>query len=96
MSVDSTGAQSSLSLKVAQVVKKLKNAVTQYRLHHQGEENHRARNVSSNYRLKHAPERRFLQQPHGVTSHKTTFFSHRRENLKSYIAKKLLPLKKNQ
>jgi hypothetical protein len=27
-----------------------------------------------------------LQEPHDVTSQKTTFFSHRRENVKSYIA----------
>jgi hypothetical protein len=31
-------------------------------------------------------ERRFLQEPHDVTSQKMTFFSHRRDNLKSYIA----------
>jgi hypothetical protein len=35
----------------------------------------------------HAPQkRRFLQEQHGDTSQNTTFFSHRRENLKSYIA----------
>jgi hypothetical protein len=42
-----------------------------YRLHHQGEENRRARNdVSNNVR----PKRRFFQEPYGVTSQKTVFF----------------------
>jgi hypothetical protein len=30
------------------------------------------------------PKRRFTQDLHGLTSQKTEFFSHRRENLKSY------------
>jgi hypothetical protein len=29
---------------------------------------------------------RFVQEPHGVTAQKTAFFSHRRDNLKSYTA----------
>jgi hypothetical protein len=48
---------------------------------HQGDKIQRARNVSSNWQLKHAakkryfpPKRRFLQEPQGVTSHKTAFF----------------------
>jgi hypothetical protein len=32
------------------------------------------------------PKPRFLQEPHGVKSQKMAFFSHRRENLKFYIA----------
>jgi hypothetical protein len=32
------------------------------------------------------PKRRFLHEPQGVTSQKTSFYSHSRENLKSYIA----------
>jgi hypothetical protein len=43
------------------------------RLHHQGDKNRRTRNVAvtSNRRTL----RRFLQEPHGVTSQKTPFFS---------------------
>jgi hypothetical protein len=32
-----------------------------------------------------AKEHWFLQEPHGITSQKMAFFSHRHENLKSYM-----------
>jgi hypothetical protein len=50
------------------------------RLHHQGDKNRRARNVSSKQQPTHTecssvpPKRRFLQEPHAVTSQKTVFF----------------------
>jgi hypothetical protein len=59
-----------------------------YRLHHPSDKNRRARNVSSLILVRPyiPPKRWFLQEPHGVTSHKMALHSHRRETLKSYIA----------